>query len=107
MLCLRALVPAGFMLVPIDGRISYVLCDAQSAAALHHHGDHHQHPGHSHNDPTCPYAQSGGPAPLPALPVLPQELLAGNSLAPPRSSQVYSPFGPTRQQPARAPPLYA
>ena len=84
MLCLRALVPAGFMLAPIDGHLAVVLCDIDAARAAHHHAGH-DHPGHHHHlelDPTCPYAQSVGPAPLPAQPVLgPQPVVSAPLLA--------------------------
>ena len=67
MLCLRALVPAGFMLAPLNGRLAVVLCDSMAApGGAHEHVGHH-HPGHAHLDPTCPFAQSSGPAPLPAM----------------------------------------
>jgi hypothetical protein len=153
MLCLRALVPAGFMLVPAHGGLEVVLCD-QDASRLsqgHSTGGDHQHPGgsapgsghhrhsdssdysaslhhqhsdpaavsgaahgqhadgsahhHLHPDPTCPYAQSSGPAPLPALPQIaaaPSGVLTG---APVAHSQTHGHFGPDRQQSPRAPPL--
>ncbi len=67
-LFLRALIPAGFMLAPVDGRLALVVCDAEMSAGEQHH---HHHPGHDHtahhegvhSDPTCPYAQSAGAAP--------------------------------------------
>src|SRR5579864_7917867 len=76
MLCLRAFIPAGFMLAPVGGQLAVVLCDtdAQGLAPNQTPG-HHGHDlavGHHHaqTDPTCPYAQSSGPAPLPVVPVL-------------------------------------
>ena len=67
MLCLRALVPAGFMLASVNGRPAVVLCDSMAApGGTHEHVGHH-HPGHAHLDPTCPFAQSSGPAPPPAM----------------------------------------
>ena len=105
LLCLRALVPAGFMLArSVDG-VTVVLCSV--AAAKHHQG--HEHSGHNHAavDPTCPYAQSAGPAPLPALPKL--------SVTPPdpsyaalrRDAQTIVQFGPLRRYASRAPPSNA
>ena len=112
-LFLRALVPAGFMPAPVDGRLAFVVCDAKMPAGVHQH--HHAHPGHdnaahhegAHSDPTCPYAQSAAPAPLPTLPVL-----AGGAgcdlLVPPAAvTQTFLAFGPTRQQSPRGPPLLA
>jgi len=103
MLCLRALVPAGFMLAPVDGQLAVVLCDADAA---HHHAAQN-HPGHHHHhqlDPTCPYAQSAGPAPLPAQPVLgPQPVVNAPVLAA-RLDQVHAHCGPPRQQSPRGPP---
>src|SRR5689334_15017176 len=108
MLCLRALIPAGFMLSPVDGRLAVVLCDSNAALAAHPHGGH-EHPGHhpAHLDSTCPYAQSAGPAPLPALPVLAPAPVAGLLILPAQFSQTHSPFGPARHQPPRAPPPFA
>ncbi|HVO45980.1 MAG TPA: hypothetical protein VMT29_06550 [Steroidobacteraceae bacterium] len=133
-LCLRALVPAGFMLAPVDGGLDVVLCDADAAAALHsfgvqhamhghvmagdgaaHHHDAAGHPEyaghsghhHSHPDPTCPYAQSAGPAPLPALPALPPLQASATRLLPVDFSQTHSQFGPSREQSPRGPPTLA
>src|SRR5688572_17441061 len=83
-LCLRALIPAGFMLAPVDGHLEMVFCDAAAPKPIHHppmahvhdmsgmeHGgpehaaSEHGVTGYAHADPTCPYAQSAGPAPLP------------------------------------------
>jgi hypothetical protein len=110
-LFLRALVPAGFMPAPVDGRLAFVVCDARMSAGVH---DHH-HPGHdnaahhegTHSDPTCPYAQSAGPAPLPTLPVL-AGAAASDQLVPPAAvTQTFLAFGPTRQQSSRGPPPLA
>jgi hypothetical protein len=112
-LFLRALVPAGFMLAP--GRLELVLCDVEmSAGELG--GHHHHHPGHDnaahhdgvHGDPTCPYAQSAGPAPLPSLPVLAAGSASSDQLAAPTSvTQTLLSFGPPRQQSSRGPPHLA
>ena len=106
MLCLRALVPAGFMLAPVDGQPAIVLCDTDAPRAGHQHVGHH-HAGHAHLDPTCPYAQSAGPAPLPALPALPAPPPARSEALPTASAQIHARFGPTRQQSPRAPPFSA
>jgi hypothetical protein len=106
-LCLRALVPAGYMLTPIEGRLAIVLCDAAATGAHHHHhaGDHpNRGHDHTHPDPTCPFAQSAAPAPLPALPVLASRPLATLLRAATDLPQTNAPFGPDRQQSPRGPP---
>ena len=129
-LCLRALIPAGFMLAPVDGHLEVVLCDAAGAMTMHHpkmaempgmkhmpgmdhaavadtDSDAHSAPGHAHADPTCPYAQSAGPAPLPALPALPRAHVVQALPVAQRSAQLQSAFGPRRAQTPRAPPALA
>jgi hypothetical protein len=122
MLLLRALVPAGFMLAPVNGGLAVVLCDADASASMHQHSGHdhalHEHAdhgpvghdhsgGHSHPDPTCPFAQSAGATPLPALPVLAAAPRAALCVAFDRVAQTHSHFGPVRQQSPRAPPRLA
>jgi hypothetical protein len=107
MLCLRAFIPAGFMLAPVEGRPAVVLCDTD-AAPSHRHAGHEQAGSHHHAqfDPTCPYAQSAGPAPLPVLPALePQPVLTTLRL-PEQLQQVFHLSGPPRQHSARAPPSF-
>lgn len=106
MLIVRAVVPAGYMLATEGGHTGIVLCDAGLPPA-HHAGHHHPGTGHTHGDPTCPYAQSAGPAPLPALPVLAARAAAGDYLLPQSLAQQSSPFGPERRQSPRAPPHIA
>lgn len=109
MLCLRALVPAGFMLAPVEGQLAVVLCDADAARAAHHHAGQ-DHPGHHHHlqlDPTCPYAQSAGPAPLPALPAMDPQPVVSTPIPVVHLGQVYAPCGPPRQQSPRGPPHLA
>ncbi len=117
---LRALVPAGFMLAPADGRVAIVVCDADaSMAALqagampasHHpmhmamdHGAHHQG---AHDDPSCPYALSGGAAPLPTLPVLAGGTTFERPPLPAAITQTLLGFGPIRQPSSRGPPHLA
>jgi anti-sigma factor RsiW len=112
LLFLRALVPAGFMLAPVDGTLALVLCDAAATAEAH---QHHHHPGHAgtvqlggmHGDPGCPYALSGGAAPLPTLPVLAGASIPG-SIDPFRvCTQTLLRFGPIRRQSPRGPPRLA
>ena len=112
MLGLRALVPAGFMLAPVDGRPAVVLCDSDATASLHQHDqraghDHSRHHHHQHPDPTCPYAQSSGPAPLPTLPVLTQPVLAEARALSAQSAQTHALPGPTRLHSSRGPPALA
>ena len=114
-LAVRALVPAGFMLAPVDGRVSYVLCEPdvlgslQAHAHHHHHAgqDHTTHAGAAHADSTCPYAQSAGPAPLRALPVLAGSTIMVARVAPESLYQVSLPSGPIRQHLPRGPPILA
>jgi hypothetical protein len=114
MLCLRAFIPAGFMLAPVDGQLAVVLCDTDAPAGLQGHDaytqGHHAHAaGHHHAkaDPTCPYAQSSGPAPLPSLPLLAAVQVATASAPAVQVAQTHSRFGPTRQQSPRGPPRLA
>jgi hypothetical protein len=120
---LRALVPAGFMLAPVDGHLTFVLCDADApmpampampAGAMpssHHHMhmamDHAAHQHGAHGDPTCPYAQSGGPAPLPTLPMLAGGMTFERLRLPAAITQTLLGFGPIRQPSSRGPPHLA
>ena len=111
-LFLRALVPAGFMPAPVDGRLAFVVCDAEMSAGIHQHHHHsgHDHAAHhegAHSDPICPYAQSAGPAPLPTLPVLAGAAASDQMVPPTAVTQTFLRFGPTRQQTSRGPPLLA
>ena len=111
---LRALVPAGFMLAPVEGRFAFVLCDGNMSAGGHQHHHHHHdhddavHHNGVHEDPSCPYAQSSGPAPLPTLPMLAVGGAPASQLVAPASvTQTLLRFGPTRQQTPRGPPSLA
>lgn len=108
-LVLRALIPVGFMLEPVDGRSEIVLCGADAPNAMPYHGsrDHAGHHHHSHADPTCPYAQSAGPDPLPSFPVLAAAPVAPVFVLPAGDPQTHAHFGPTRQQFPRGPPRLA
>jgi hypothetical protein len=113
MLFLRALVPAGFMLAPVDGHLAVVLCEPGVMASGDHHL-HHHHPGNDpaahhgmHGDPSCPYAQSAGSAPLPTLPVLTAGAIPDRLAATPVATQTLLTFGPPRQQTSRGPPSLA
>ncbi len=113
---LRGLVPAGFMLAPVDGHLAFVLCDgdaslpAMLAGAMPGHHPMHMAMGHAahghgtHGDPTCPYAQSGGPAPLPTLPVLARGAAFERPRLPAAITQTLLGFGPIRQPSSRGPP---
>jgi hypothetical protein len=108
LLFLRALIPAGFMLAPVKGHLSYVLCDAEMSAGEHHHyhsgHDDAAHHGGAQSDPTCPYAQSAGPAPLPTLPVLAGAETFDHSVPPFAVTQTLLSFGPPRRLSSRGPP---
>jgi len=124
LLCLRGLVPAGFMLAPVEGHLAVVLCSleeppgagtagampgAAMPTGLHHHHPQmvHDHAAHQHGphaDPTCPYAQSAGPAPLPTLPVLVGITPSERPRLPAAITQTWLGFGPLRQPSSRGPP---
>jgi len=115
---LRGLVPAGFMLAPVEGNVAFVLCSVDMPAAVmgagamqmpagHRHGhasQDHGAPRGAHGDPTCPYAQSGGPSPLPALPVLAGGATFERPPLPAAITQTLLGFGPIRQPSSRGPP---
>ena len=104
-LLLRAAIPAGFMAASIDGAWQIVLCQPQMMAGHHHH--HHsgsQDPMPSDVDPTCPYAQSAGPALMPALPVMPLVAVMHRLQPPAAITQTRLTFGPPRQHFPRGPP---
>jgi hypothetical protein len=108
MLCLRALIPAGFMLVPVEGQVAIVLCETNAARLAsqpvgHDHASHH----HTEVDRSCPYAQSSGPAPLPTLPILGPQRVALAALSPIEIAQTHLQPGPHRQQSSRGPPRLA
>jgi hypothetical protein len=107
-LLLRAAIPAGFMAASVDGALQIVLCQPQMMGGHHHH--HHsgtQNPVPSDADPTCPYAQSTGPALMPALPVLPAMAVMHRMSAPAAAAQPPFSVGPPRQQSPRGPPVLA
>ena len=108
-LALRALVPAGFMAASVDGTLQIVLCRPGIMAGGHHHHHHQnsQDPAPLDVDPTCPYAQSAGPALMPMLPVLPAAVAMHRLEAPAATSQTQFGFGPPRQQSPRGPPTLA
>lgn len=109
MLFLRALIPAGFMLAPVDGSLAFVLCEPGVLAGGHHHGghDHAAHHHGAHTDSTCPYAQSAGPAPLPTLPVVAGGGVSGLVVSPTALAQTFLRCGPPRQESCRGPPRLA
>jgi hypothetical protein len=108
MLVLRGLVPAGFMLAPENGRLAFVLCSV--GMPMGHHPPSHHPAGHhsegAHADPTCPYAQSGAPAPLPTFPVLSQVAHVDVLRQPAALAQVFLPSGPRREPSSRGPPAH-
>jgi hypothetical protein len=98
LLALRALIPAGFMASPVAGSLQLVFC------GVGHHD--HAHPS-TVGDPTCPFAQSAGPAPLPSLPVVPTSIEAVAFALPAASSQTVPQYGPLRRPIPRGPPALA
>jgi hypothetical protein len=120
LLFLRGLIPAGFMLAPVDGNLALVLCSLDLPVAavpagampashphMHEAQDHSAHQHGAHGDPTCPYAQSGGPAPLPTLPVLAGGTTFERPILPAAVTQTRLRFGPIRQPSSRGPPHLA
>jgi hypothetical protein len=105
-LALRALIPAGFMAASVDGAWQIVLCRPEVMAGGHHH-HHGQRSGVAVGDPTCPYAQSAGPALMPTLPELPASASMHGAAQPQAMTQTRLTFGPPRQQTPRGPPLLA
>jgi hypothetical protein len=112
-LCLRAMVPAGYMLAPAGDHPAFVLCSAAMALSAREKesGEPHRagaaHQGGAHSDPDCPYAHSAGPAPLPTLPGLANAALCHPEVARVHVTPSFSPCGPTRRQTPRGPPSAA
>ena len=109
-LLLRASIPAGFMAASVEGTLQIVLCQPGLMAGGHHHPHHHrdsQSPASIEVDPTCPYAQSAGPALMPTLPVLPATADMHRLEPPAATTQRQLEYGPTRQQSPRGPPTPA
>lgn len=102
LLGLRATIPAGFMAAPTSSGFAMVFCEP---GALQGHA--HHHPGHGATDPSCPYAQSSGPASLPAPPALAADvrLAMRVQFGVPAAPATLS--GPRRQQSSRGPPILA
>jgi len=62
----RALIPTGFMPGVVDGHAQLVFCDGRGSGMAHH--THHGQAGSgSSADTPCPYALSGGAAPIPSI----------------------------------------
>jgi hypothetical protein len=102
-LALRALIPAGFMTASVDGAWQIVLCQPELMTGGHHHHQDHGS-GPAGVDPTCPYAQSAGPALMPTLPVLPAMVAMHRAEQPLAITHTRLSFGPPRQQSPRGPP---
>jgi hypothetical protein len=84
---------------------------AGAMPASHHHMHmamgHAGHEHGAHGDPPCPYAQSGGPAPLPTLPVLAGGATFERPRLPAAITQTLLGFGPKRLPSSRGPPHLA
>ena len=109
LLAVRALVPAGFMASATDAGLQLVFCDAGAMALQSggHHAHHHHSQTGTTTDPGCPYAQSSGPAPLPALPVVASDVRYTHVVVPVEAARVAATSGPPRQQNPRGPPVLA
>jgi hypothetical protein len=95
----RALIPTGYMPAMVDGHVQLVICEASMGAGVAHHGHHghHDHQGQTHGaaDSPCPFALSGGAAPLPELATT---TLATAAVA---SHSLFIPSAPIPEAPAR------
>ena len=107
LLLVRALVPAGFMASASEAGFQLVFCDA-AAMAQHagHHTHHHSRTGAT-TEPGCPYAQSAGPAPPPALPFVASDVRHAHVVVPVEAASGAATSGPPRQQTPRGPPVLA
>jgi hypothetical protein len=106
LLALRALVPAGFMATASATGVEMVFCEPGAAGSMHHGpAHHHRHAGAG--DPSCPFAQSAGPAPLPAIPVLAAETPLPALVSVEPYARAIATQGPPRQQTPRGPPNLA
>jgi len=66
------------------------------------------HPGgHTHPDPTCPYAQSSGATPIPFFAAVTPAIETAVPVFAEPAAQTHAHFGPTRQQSPRGPPHLA
>jgi hypothetical protein len=92
----RALLPSGFMAAATDSGVSITFCGDSGSGGSAHDG---------HGDRTCPFAMSGGSAPLPSLPSAPIPFFAASIAPAPVTSVVFASPGPTRQHASRAPPF--
>ena len=66
-LCMKLVVPVGFMPQLTDGRVELVMCDGMApvtpVVAMHGmHGHHHGHDGPTKPDAPCPFAGLAAPA---------------------------------------------
>jgi hypothetical protein len=89
----RALIPTGYMPAMVDGHVQLVICEASTGAGVAHHGHHGQ--THGAADSPCPFALSGGGAPLPELATT---TLATAAVA---SHSLFIPSAPVLEAPAR------
>jgi len=108
LLLLRSLVPVGFMLAPVDGTLTLVLCEGQGAIPQTAHA-HHHHPGNGvpdsmrHAGGDCAYAQSAHAALTPPLDLSPTPVLVSNACPDVfESGSLHS--APPRYRAARGPP---
>jgi hypothetical protein len=92
----RSLIPTGYMPSMVDGHVQLVICEASVGGGVAHHG-HHGHHGQTHGaaDSPCPFALSGGGAPLPGFTAT---TLATAAVA---SHSVFIPSAPVLEAPAR------
>jgi hypothetical protein len=102
-LLLRAGIPAGYMLAPVDGMPRIVPCTGTAPAVAHHHGAKHDQHGKESEVP-CAFALVAPPA-MPASPPLIAPPAAAEGLVAPVHAQTPSPRPrPILPPPATGPP---
>ncbi len=106
-LCLRAFVPAGFMPATVDGRFTLMLCGAGLTPVVTNPSlVHLSHLGIA-GDADCPFGQSAGTAPLPALPLILVTVRPDSLAGAAGGTQIHLPHGPPTAQFPRGPPRLA
>jgi hypothetical protein len=99
----HALIPTGFMPGSVHGQAQLVVCNGHMAGSSH--AGHHGNSG-SNADSPCPFALSGGAAPLPAHFDLGLEHVAPDLLVPFIEWRIDS-EPPLRHAAPRGPPTFA
>jgi len=99
----RAAIPVGFMPAVNHHHVQLVICDGGNANAAHH--AHHAHAGASSHS-VCPFALSGGAAPLPEV-LDATVALAASVLTVPFFTRTLDAETPPRYSAPRGPPAFS